>query len=81
MTDENRNEKLARLAKLKAGAKAAYDKMCDVHTRWQFELADEMLSEAWRIAQELSMKEEAEAIRLRHQHIRDVSRHQFRGPT
>ncbi len=82
MTDENRNKQLARLTKLRADAESAYDKMYEVHTdaeiRWQFEVADEMLSEAWRITRELRLEDEAEAIRVRHQHIRDVYRGQFR---
>ena len=85
MATENRNDKLARLAQFKADAETAYDKMYDVYTnaeiRWQFEVADESLSAAWRIAQELAMEEESNAIRLRHQHIRDVYRHQFRRQT
>ena len=32
MADEDRNEKLARLAQFKADAETAYDKMYDVYT-------------------------------------------------
>lgn len=82
MADEDRNLQLARLAQLQADAEAVYDKMYNVYTeaevRFQFELADESLSAAWRIAQELGMEQESNAIRIRHQHIRDVYRHQFR---
>jgi hypothetical protein len=82
MSDVDQTEQLARLAQLKADAETAYEKMYNVYTepeiRWQFELADESLSSAWRIAQELGMEEESTAIRIRHQHIRDVYRHQFR---
>jgi hypothetical protein len=82
MPDENRSEKLARLAKLKAEAEAAYDEMYNVYAegqvKWRFEIADEALSAALRIAQELEMDEECNAIRIRQQHIGDVYRHQFR---
>jgi hypothetical protein len=82
MSDEIRAEKLARLAKLKAEAEAAYDEMynvyADAQVKWRFEIADEALSAAWRIAQELGMEEESNAIRIRQQHIRNVYEHQFR---
>ena len=82
MPDENRTEKLARLAKLKAVAEAAYDEMYNVYTqsqaKWRYEIADEALSAALRIAQELGMEEESNAIKIRQQHIGDVYQHQFR---
>jgi hypothetical protein len=82
MSDENRTEKLARLAKLKAQAEAAYDEMynvyADAQVKWRYEIADEALSAALRIAQELEMEEECNTIRIRQQHIGDVYRHQFR---
>jgi hypothetical protein len=82
---ETREEKLARLARLKTEAEAAYDKMYNVYTdndtRLQFDLAEEMLIQASRLATELGMEDESNAIRARCQHIRNVYRHQFRRPT
>jgi hypothetical protein len=82
---EIHDDKLARLAHLKSEAEAAYDNMYDVHTdadtRFQFDLAEEMLIQASRLATELGMEDESKAIRARCQHIRNVYRHQFRRPT
>jgi hypothetical protein len=82
---ESHEQKLARLARLKTEAEAAYDKMYNVHTdndtRLQFDLAEEMLIQASRLATELGMEDESKSLRARCQHIRNVYRHQFRRST
>jgi hypothetical protein len=82
---ETREEQLARLTRLKVEAEAAYSKMYDVHTdidiRLQFDLAEDFLLKASRIARELGMDDEHTSIMARYQHIRAVYRSQFRRPT
>jgi hypothetical protein len=72
------------LERLQAQAESAYDQMYDLHTdheiRWQYELADDCLREAVKMAQDNGLAEQATKIEKRRLHIRNVYYHQFVQP-
>jgi hypothetical protein len=74
----------AQIEHMQAQAEIAYGQMYEVHKdheiRWQFELADDLLLSAARLARKSGMTTEAEQSEKRRQHIRNVYYHQFVQP-
>lgn len=74
----------ATLERLQAQAESAYSQMYELHTdreiRWQYELADDCLREAAKLAAENGLEEHAARIETRRLHIRNVYYHQFVQP-
>ena len=72
------------LERLQAQAESAYDQMYALHTdreiHWQYELANDCLQEAVRIAGENGLAEQAARMETRRLHIRTVYYHQFVQP-
>ena len=72
------------LERLQAQAETAYDRMYEVHTdreiHWQYELADDCLREAVKLAGENGLGEQAARMEMRRLHIRNVYYHQFVQP-
>ena len=81
MNEEERASTLEALARCKAGAEKAYDDMYEAHS---FRDANDCYRDvkdyfiaAINYANELGMKEEAEALHSRLAHVRSVFRSQF----
>jgi cellobiose-specific phosphotransferase system component IIA len=81
MNEEERQAKQARLAKCKAWAEKAYDDMYEAHSFSQanalYSDAKEGFYDAIKLADELDMANEADALRKRLEHIKRVFRSQF----
>lgn len=81
MNEEERQSTLAALAHCKAGAEKAYDDMYEVHTFRDandcYRDAKDYFYAAIGHANDLGMKEEAEALLERLQHVKSVFRSQF----
>jgi hypothetical protein len=76
--EEEVREKLAAIEACKAAGERAYDRMYDVRDRaelmWQTEVATDAYREAYRIADELGLREQASEIMDRLRHVKAVSR-------
>jgi hypothetical protein len=81
MTEEERQAKLACLARCKQFAEKAYDDMYEAHSdsaaRGCYSDAKEAFYDAIGLAEELGLPEEAEALRKRLEHVKAVFRSQF----
>ena len=81
MADETEQEKLARLANLKAMGERAYDGMYEAHSSSGatacYSDAKECYYDAISLANQLGLKEEVEALQKRLDHIKAVFRGQF----
>jgi hypothetical protein len=81
MTEEERQAKMASLANCKQFAEKAYDDMYEEHSssgaRGCYSDAKEAFYDAIRLAEELGLLEEAEALRKRLEHVKAVFRSQF----
>ncbi len=81
MTEEERQSKQGSLAKCKAEAEKAYDKMYEVHSFRDandcYRDAKDYFYDAIGLAEELGLKEEAEALRKRLEHVKAVFGSQF----
>jgi hypothetical protein len=81
MNDEERQEKIASLARSKQFAEQAYDDMYEAHSpsqaRGLYSDAKEAFHDAIRLARELGLADEAAALSSRLDHIKAVYRSQF----
>jgi hypothetical protein len=81
MTEEERQTKLASLARCKQFGEKAYDDMYDAHShsgaRGCYSDAKEAFYDAIGLAEELGLPVEAEALRKRLEHVKTVFRSQF----
>jgi hypothetical protein len=81
MTEQEREQKLASLAACRRIAEEAYDQLYEAHTSSGatacYSDAKEALYDAIRLARELELAEEIEAIEKRLAHIKAVFRSQF----
>jgi DNA-binding SARP family transcriptional activator len=81
MTEEERQAKLASLTRCKQFGEKAYDDMYEAHSpngaSGCYSDAKEAFYDAIRLAEELGMPEDAEALRKRLEHIKAVFRSQF----
>ena len=81
MTEDERQAKLASLARYKQFGEKAYDDMYEAPsssgTRGCYSDAKEAFYDAIGLAEELGLPEEAEALRKRLEHVKAVFRSQF----
>jgi DNA-binding SARP family transcriptional activator len=81
MTEEERQAKLASLARCKQFGEKAYDDMYEAHSssgaRGCYSDAKEAFYDAIGLAAELGLPDEAETLRKRLEHIKAVFRSQF----
>ena len=81
MKEEERQAKLASLARSKQFGEKAYDDMYEAHSssgaRGCYSDAKEAFYDAIGLAEDLSLPEEADALRKRLEHIKAVFRSQF----
>ena len=81
MTEEERQAKLASLARCKQFGEKAYDDMYEAHSssgaRGCYSDAKEAFYDAIGLAEVLGLPEEADALRKRLEHIKAVFRSQF----
>lgn len=72
------------LERLRAQAESAYDQMYQLHSdreiRWHYELADDCLREAIKLAAENGLPDQSARMETRRLHIRNVYYHQFVQP-
>jgi hypothetical protein len=81
MAEKEQQAKLANLAHCKAQGEKAYDDMYEAHSFRDANVcygdAKEFFWESIKLAEDLGLKEEAESLRKRLEHIKAVFRSQF----